>query len=242
MLPRNRIINAISFRSPGSVPLRIFAAPGGLYEHGQKLVDLIRECGHDFGDFSNLTLPEPPAPEDFDPDGSYHAIKTDEWDTTWEYRIFGVWGHPISWPLDDLNALGNFRPLDPPSAEGEEFEKAKSQADIHKQTYYLLSEGGSLVEKLHSLRRFEDVLVEVTLDTPEINRIADMIVEQVEGHVQRSLALDADAVAFGDDFGTQRGCFYRLTSGESFSSPGTKPFLIRLLRPARKCFFIAVDR
>jgi len=35
-------------------------------------------------------------------------------------------------------------------------------------------------------------------DTPEINRIADLIVENLRGYVQRALALDVDAVTFGD--------------------------------------------
>ena len=108
-LPRNRIVRAIDFRSLDKVPLRIFAAPGGLYEHGQKLVDLIKVCGHDFGDFGDLSLPASPGPEDFDPDGRYHAIETDEWGTTWEYRTFGVWGHPIGWPLADLSKLDNYK-------------------------------------------------------------------------------------------------------------------------------------
>ncbi len=105
MLPRERIQAALDFKPVDKIPLQIFAAPGGLYEHGQKLVDLIKACGHDFGDFQDLVLPAPPGPEDFDPDGSYHAIKTDDWGTTWEYRIFGVWGHPVQWPLNDLAHL-----------------------------------------------------------------------------------------------------------------------------------------
>ena len=33
---------------------------GGLYEHGQKLLDLMRACGHDFGDPLLMRLPDPP--------------------------------------------------------------------------------------------------------------------------------------------------------------------------------------
>ena len=44
----------------------------------------------------------PPAGRISIPDGKYHAIKTDDWGTTWEYRIYGVWGHPIGWPLEDI--------------------------------------------------------------------------------------------------------------------------------------------
>ena len=114
MSPRERIEAALEFRSPDVIPLRILPGAGGLFEHGQKLVDLIRECGHDFGDFTSLTLPDPPPPEDHDPDGIYHAFKTDEWGTKWEHRIFGIWGHPVAWPLNDLDGLDDYHPPCPP--------------------------------------------------------------------------------------------------------------------------------
>ena len=94
--PRERILAAMDFQPPDIIPLQISPSPGGLYEHGQKLLDLMHSCDHDFGDISSLKLPEPPGMEDFDPDGRYHAIEADAWGTTWEYRIFGIWGHPIA--------------------------------------------------------------------------------------------------------------------------------------------------
>jgi len=203
MLPRERIEAAIEFRAPDKLPLRIFAAAGGLYEHGQKLVDLIKACGHDFGDLSGLTLPEPPGPEDFDPDGRYHAIRTDEWGTTWEYRIYGIWGHPIGWPLNDLSRLDTYVPPPTPVADGPDVEAGRAAWAAAREQYFLLGGGGSIFERLHSLRRFEEVLMDIALDTPEINRIVDMIVDNNTGHVARSLALGADGIAFGDDYGTQ---------------------------------------
>jgi hypothetical protein len=97
-LPRERVQAALAFRAPDVIPLQIFAVPGGLHEHGQNLLDLVRRCGHDFGPFDDLRLPEPPPAADFDPDGAYHAVRTNEWGVTWEYRIFGVWGHPLTRP------------------------------------------------------------------------------------------------------------------------------------------------
>jgi hypothetical protein len=181
------------------LPLRILPAAGGLYEHGEKLAELIRSCGHDFGDLSGVSLPEPPGPEDFDSDGRYHTFRTDEWGTRWEYRIFGIWGHPIDWPLNDLRQLETYQP---PQPAFDDLETERQSAAEHRQRYYLLGSGGSIFEKMHSLRRFEDVLMDVTLGTPEIHRMADMIADNVRRHVAHSLAMGADGVAFGDDFGT----------------------------------------
>ena len=236
MLPRERIINATNFNAVDKLPLRIYAADGGLYEHGQKLVDLIKECGHDFGGFEDLTLPQPPAKEDFDPDGSYHAIKVDDWGTKWEYRIFGISGHPIKWPLNDLSKVDSYKAPSPPGIDGNGFKKAKVRADVHKQKYYQLGDGGSIFEKLHSLRRFEDVLMDVTLDTPEINKIADIIVENVQANVVRSLALDADAVAFGDDYGTQCSLLLSKDTWRKFFKPRYEALFEPIIKSNKKIF------
>ena len=236
MLPRERIINSINFKSTDVLPLRIYAADGGLYEHGQKLVDLIKECGHDFGEFTDLALPEPPPPEDFDADGSYHAIKTDEWGTKMEYRIFGIWGHPIGWPLEDMENLDSYKVPKAPTLTEIEFEKAKIQADLHKQKYFLLGEGGGIFEKMHSLRRFEDVLMDVTLDTPEINKLADMIMEDVAKRVRHSLAIGADGVAFGDDFGTEASLLVSPNTWRTFFKPRYKALMEPVVKAGKKVF------
>lgn len=190
------------------IGLQIFAAAGGLYEHGPKLVDLIRRCGHDFGSFDSLTMPEPPKPGEFDPDGRYHAIRTDEWGTTWEYRIFGIWGHPIAWPLADAAKIATYRPPPPPPVQGADFDKARADAAEHMKKWFLLAGTTSLFERMFSLRPFEDVVADVYLDTPQINRLADLLAEHSAEHVRRALALGADAVAVGDDFGTQQAPFF----------------------------------
>jgi hypothetical protein len=203
MLPRDRVLAALSYQAPDIIPLQIHPSPAGLYEHGDKLLQLMQRCGHDFGEAAQFALPTPPPPGDFDPDGRYHAFSTDEWGTRWEYRLFGVWGHRLGYPLADLAALPAYRAPAPPPAEGPAFAAEQAEAAAHRRRYALLGSGGQLFETMQSLRPFADVLVDITLDTPEINRIADIVMEYMAALVRRSLALDVDAVAFGDDFGTQ---------------------------------------
>ena len=237
MLPRERITNAINFKSVDIVPLRIFPAPGGLYEHGQKLVDMIKELGHDFGPLDSLTMPKGPLPDEFDSDGRYHTIKMDDWGTTWEYRIFGIWGHSIVRPLDDISKLDQYKPPLFPQPKGEGFEKEKLQAFNHKKNYYLLGEGGSLFEKLHSLRRFEEVLMDVTLNTKEINHLADVVIENIQAHISKGLALNVDSFAFGDDFGTQSSMIFSLKTWRDFFKPRYKNLFKSIKQAGKKVFF-----
>ena len=237
MTSRDRILAALDFRSPDKTPLQIHPSQGGLYEHGQKLLDLMRACGHDFGDAQQFKLPAPPPPTDFDPDGRYHAIRTDEWGTTWQYRIFGVWGHPIAWPLDDISKLDAYKPPPPPPAVWPGLDAARADARRHCERWFLLGGAGSLFHKLHSLRRFDDVLVDILQDTPEINRLADLITETMMACVSRALAVDADAVAFGDDFGTQSALIFPPKVWRRFFKPRYKALFAPILRAKKQIFF-----
>ena len=54
MLPRQRVQAALVFQPVDIIPLQIHPSPGGAFEHGQKLLDLMRRCGHDFDDLSRF--------------------------------------------------------------------------------------------------------------------------------------------------------------------------------------------
>ncbi len=158
MLPRARVQAALAFQPIDCIPLQIHPSPGGLFEHGQKLLDLMRHCGHDFDDLSHLTVPRPPA-EHFDADGRYHRIETDAWGVTWEYRLFGVWGYRIGYPLADITRLATYRPPASAPLIGVELARAQAAGVAHRRTYYHLIGGISIFETMQSLRPFEDGIV-----------------------------------------------------------------------------------
>lgn len=236
MLPRERVQAALAFRPADCIPLQIHPSPGGLFEHGQKLLDLMRRCGHDFDDLSQLTVPRPP-PEDFDADGRYHRIATDEWGVTWEYRLYGVWGYRIGYPLADMSRLAAYRP--PPIARlaGEELARAQAAGAAHRRVYYHLVGGVSIFETMQSLRPFEDVLIDIVQDTPEINRLADMLVEYNATHIENALAVGADAIAVGDDFGTQRALMMAPAVWRRFFKPRYRALLAPIVRAGKAVFF-----
>jgi len=72
----------------------------------------------------------------------------------------------------------------------------------HKQTGFRLDGAGGIFEKLHSIRRFEDVLADLALDDPRLGRLADRILEHMLAYAGRAIAMGSDGVIVGDDFGT----------------------------------------
>jgi hypothetical protein len=231
------MLAAMEFRPVDVVGLQVHPSQGGLWDHGQKLLDLMKSCPHDFGNWDSLTLPEPPKPEEFDEQGRYHIIRTDEWGTKWEHLIYGIWGHTIGLPLEDMSIVDSYKIPPPPPAAGEEFDKAKAQTAEHKKTWFSCGGGGSIFEKLCSIRGFENTLMDITLDTPEINRIADRLVEYNLALIRRSLALGCDGVAVGDDFGTQNSLIFPPKVWRKFFRPRYQAMFEPVRRAGKKILF-----
>lgn len=230
MTSRERIQAALDYRPVDVVPLRIYAAAGGLHEHGQRLLDLIHACGHDFGSLAGVALPAPLPATDFDPDGAYHAFRTDEWGTRWEFRIPGIWGHPVTWPVEDLDTVESYpMPPPPPPLQGAELAAARQAVAEHQLHGFRLDGAGSLFEKLHSIRRFEDVLVDLALDDPRLHQLADRITEHLVARAGRAIAMGSDAISVGDDYGTSTAMMMSPECWRHFF----KPRYERVFAPAR---------
>jgi len=230
------MLAALAFQPVDIVPLEIHPSQAGLFEHGQKLLDLMRACGHDFDDQSGLALPSVP-PEDFDADGRYHKIVTDAWGTTWEYRIFGVWGYRMRYPLADISRLPWYRPPEVRLIEDEELKQVQAAGAALRQRYFHRGGGVSLFETMQSLRPFEDVLIDINRNTPEINRLADRLVEYYAVIVANALAAGVDAVTVGDDFGTQQAMMISPAAWRRFFKPRYQALLDPVQRAGKLIFF-----
>jgi len=230
------MLAALDFKPVDKVPLQIHPSPAGLYEHGQKLLDLMRTCGHDFDDQRDLALPVVPK-EDFDADGRYHKIATDAWGTTWEYRLYGVWGYRIRYPLADMAQLDRYHLPEIKPLEGDALIAAQRAGLAHRQCYFHAGGGASLFETLQSLRPFEDVLVDIAEDTPEINRLADMLLDYNRVILENALAEGVDAVGVGDDFGTQQALMMSPQAWRRFFLPRYRALFAPALSAGKHVFF-----
>jgi len=230
MTRRERVRRAMHYMPVDRVPLRYYYCPVGYYEHGDKLNDLYAALPGDFEPFARRPVVGPP-PEDFDAEGKFHAFKTDEWGTVWEYRIFGVTGIPAKHPISSPEEAEAYLVPKPPVAAGAEFEafaegiRAQKAAD-----YYTMPGCGNLYEKLIALYGDENVLCDLAMDEPALHKLADRIVEYDAGLLARAVKAGADGVAFGDDYGTERAMLMSPKCWRSFF----KPRLKELFRPARE--------
>ena len=219
---RERILSALEFRNPDKIPVIYHPSTAGLHVHGQKLFDLFNEFPPD--NQINFDVIQKPAPGTIQTDGGYHELKTDTWGTEWEFRIFGIQGHPHRYPFENWGDAEKF--------EFPPFENTPEQKRIQlttKKEYLTFGGGISIFEKLHALRPFEEVLMDVFTEDPALLRFIDRMVEYWEQVIAAWLDAGIDVICFGDDWGMQTA---PLVSPELFRKI-FKPRYERLMRPIR---------
>ncbi len=202
MLPRDRVRAMLDFQATDVVCLECHPSAAGMHEHREKLQRFFRDTPHDFGDFSHVPITDPD-PEFVDPDGRYCEFRADGWGVVWKHLIYGVAGHPETNPLDDWSALATWQAPAVPAPSGPDFEATKEAFRKHRETYYLRGGWGSILEVMRAVRRFEDCMVDLALNTAEINKLADMIAEHDRALMEYYVAAGVDGVIVGDDLGTQ---------------------------------------
>lgn len=213
------MLKAFSFDDPDRLPTYYHESTAGLYVHGRKLLDLFNEYPPD----NHIVfdhIPQPPE-DAFDADGSYHEFKTDESGTEWEYRIFGIAGHPVKYPLDDWSKFGDFKMPPMPKIDKNEV------AELKKNYLTWAPIGVSLFERLHALRPFENVLMDLYTLESNIVKLVDMHVEWYKEALQICIDGGCDIFMFGDDWGTQDS----LLIGPDFFRSFFKPRLAELIKP-----------
>ncbi len=228
MLARERVFAALEHRAPDAVPVEFHASPAGFFEHGERLRRLWIEHVDDFGPVNRF--PTPAASEG-------PREWTDEWGVTRREEAFGAGGIAMQRPLDDWAKWPDFKVPALPAMSGPEFDAARARAKAHRQRFFLKSGWISLFELMHSLRRFEDVLMDIATGTAKIHALADRITEYHLGYIQYLLARGVDAVQFGDDFGTQSDLMLSPRMWRKFFAPRYAALMGPIKAAGAKVFF-----
>ncbi|MCX8053917.1 MAG: hypothetical protein N3B12_08920 [Armatimonadetes bacterium] len=206
MTKRERILRCFEFRHPDRMPIEQAVYPGAFIKHGQDLVDLLSQYPNDFGpDVFELHEQEK---RDLDP--NYYYSDVDPWGVTWECRYEGILGISTRHPLDDLSNLRTYHPPKGSDPSGPEFEKRKSEVETVKATGAGITVwsgpwlgGLNLFERMQWLRGMEELMCDFARRAPELDIIADMIVDANMAEIAYGGALGVDVIGFADDWGTQ---------------------------------------
>jgi len=228
MTHRRRVADTLAHKSVDRPAVQYMYSQVGFYEHGEPLNDLFEQYPGDFEAFVRKPIPVPPASA-FDADGRYYEKKTDEWGATQEYRVYGIMGHGVDFPVKAPEDAANyvFPPQPDYVMDPELYRKTISEI---KKGYFAFGGGLGLLERLWMIRGFENLMMDICEEEPNIMSLMDRLAEYSRRRVEAAVAAGADGIAFGDDYGTQDNL---LLSKETFRRV-IKPRLAVMMEPAVK--------
>jgi len=209
MNSRERYSRAIKFDQPDRVPIMHRTLPGSFHKYGKRIDDL-------YARFPSDALLSPSTHGWFnfkwavgETSGQLKGA-TDEWGCVWDSLTDDYLGQVFGHPLADWSALDGFKAPDPMvGIEGVDEMVETVKADDHQ--HYSLIEVGTLWHRTNWLRGFENSLIDVVEDRPEMYHLRDLITEFLLKRAEILLARREyiDGVLVNDDWGTQQTLMIR---------------------------------
>ena len=233
--PRERMLATFDYAHPDKIPVVYHGSPAGLHVHGQKLLDLLQQYPPD-NPIAFDAIPHPP-PDAVDELGRYHEFRTDGWGTTWEWRIFGLYGHPKAYPIADMQAAQRYEFPPLPAIGSPAFEAEQAQVERERREYLVTRGGLSLFERLCALYPMDRALMDLASGDRDMLAFLDRLVEYWLQQAAYYLALGVDGIWFADDWGTQ---YSQLVSPALFRrvfTPRYRALMEPIQRAGVKVFF-----
>jgi len=204
---RERYLRALTFQGPDRPPLWVHVSPGAQRVHGGALEDLFARYPSDVlrSPFLSISSRGPFTFNDH-PRGeptTVDKVTYDDWGCGWWANTADHMGRTVEFPLADWAAFDNYHPPDPMvGEEGVGLMEEAVRRDDHQ--HFVFVDLGELVQRMWFLRGYDNVLVDLWEDRPEVYALRDMITDWNILRVERWLETGVvDGFLLRDDWGTQ---------------------------------------
>lgn len=189
----------------------------------------ISYCNRDF-EFSDVLSGGYDAPSNFVP----ATPKTSEWGYVW-HVLDDTMGQPHENPLSDVASLATYAPPDP-HAPGRfsPLEKVLQEAGDRFVKFGL---GITGFNQATFLRGFEAFLIDLYADPGTTARVLDYVFDFENGLIDQAVQYPIDAVAFGDDWGTQEGLMISRSMWRQIFRPRYEVQFARIRAAGKKVWF-----
>ena len=124
-----------------------------------------------------------------------------EWGYEWE-KLDATIGQPRRHPLSDWDRIESYVPPDP-YAPGR-FDHVSGAIAGHEDKFIKFGLGITGFNQATFLRGFEEFLADLYLEPDRAERVLDIVFGFENAVIEQAVGFPVDAVAFGDDWGTQR--------------------------------------
>jgi uroporphyrinogen decarboxylase len=199
---RENYLRAVEFRNPEWIPVSVNLPNAVWRKYREELEDIV--LGHPI-----LFEGYKKGSKNFDEVSLNHHEKgkeyyRDEWGCIWYNLQEGLEGQVVGHPLADWKALATFQPPDP--LVGIDWNKIKEKVGEDRRKGLLTrGEGGRFFDRLQFLRGFENLMMDLATDPPELSKLIELVLENNMSSIIKWLEIGVDVMGFHSDIGTQRG-------------------------------------
>jgi len=208
---RERYIRALTFQGPDRAPLMHSHLPGAVRVHGPGLAKLYDTYPSDVlhtpistsgpnrsGQGGNFAFHDHPRGL-----GTIGEVSYDEWGCGWLWSTPDYMGLAVEHPLADWAALDNYRPPDPMTGE-EGVAYVTEMARRDDRQHFVFVDAGELFQRMWFLRGYDNSLIDLADDPPELYALRDIIVEWNIKRINRWHETGVvDGFVHRDDWGSQ---------------------------------------
>jgi len=222
---RENFLRTVEFRGPRWIQGHIKIKPATWKRHREALEAVVMRHPLVFGEHN-------PGSINFDDfsgtaygGGRYAKGEwTDDWGCVWRNIFPGMAGTVAGHPLEDWQALDDYQPPDPLAGWN------VTSEDIHQARAAGKITGGGIgnfFERLHFLRGFENFMMDLIQEPPQLPQLISIVLEHNMKIVNRWMAIEEplDRMSAGDDLGGQHSSLMSLKSFRKWLKPAyTKMF------------------
>lgn len=209
MTPREIVLRAIEFGSPPRVP--------------------INYCNRDF-EHSDTIGVGGGAAQDFQPSRPGET----EWGYVWE-SLDHTMGQPTCHPLEDWRHHATYKPPNP--LDPGRWSHLDEQLSKWEGRFIKFSVGISGFNQATFLRGFDTFLMDLYTDRDKVEKTLDLVFNFENGLIEKALTFPVDCIAFGDDWGTQRGLMIQPELWREVFKPRYREQFARIRQAGKKVWF-----
>jgi len=202
---RENYLRAVEFRYPEWIPCSVALMPGTWRKYGNALEHIVARYPELFP-YWKASAEEHAT---FGPGYREGEHFTDNWGCVWYNVQGGLEGQVVGHPLADWSALPNWRPPDPlveGDREPQEWDEACAGLQEAKAEGYVATGGlphGFLFMRLLYLRGFENLMIDLVTDPPQLRELIQLLLGHNMALVKRWIELGVDVLSAGEDLGGQ---------------------------------------
>lgn len=234
MTGKERVLNTLAFQGVDRLPVDVWVLPAARMQHGQKLEAILQKNETDILSFVG------PFDHGFTPAYYQPGKYTDPWGSVWTNIQAGVIGEVKKPVFADYSALeGYTAPTELFLKEWESNKPALAQSLVaaRKTGKFVIGGWISLFERFQYLRGTEDLYCDLAMDEPEMFQMIELVMAFMRRYVDAWLTMDIDAMAFGDDWGTQISLLVSPDAWIRVFKPLYKELIDKIKAAGKKVFF-----